>query len=391
MARRMLTNSDQRTVDDLLATGVDWTNLVTLAEEHRVTSLLCFQLINDKSGLVPKALVEAAKIRLERAREHNKEMAEELLDLLDRLSSEKIPAVPFKGPVLAQQAYGDLGLRSFVDLDFLIHASSFPKVRDILKERGHVIERSFTPAQEAAFIRYAGEDVFPHAGDRPPVEPHWEFAPGTLCVSIDYPALWSRKSETTLLGHSIPCWDTEDTVLILCIHGSKSLWIHLSWICDIAELIRRTPDFSWTTLLKRSQDQGCLRMVGIGLLLARDLLNLDIPESVIAQLQQDKAAQKLANELQQKLMSGGAKKRSIYRLSWFHFNMRERLRDRLRYVFRTITNPRVQHFRLVRLPDTLFFGYYPIKLTHDYCLLPIWKLVKRLNLVGGTLKLPDGR
>jgi hypothetical protein len=36
------------------------------------------------------------------------------------------------------------------------------------------------------------------------------------------------------------------------------------------------------------------------------------------------------------------------------------------------------HYAIVKLPDVLFFLYTPIKLVHDYLLLPFWASGKRL-------------
>jgi hypothetical protein len=59
--------------------------------------------------------------------------------------------------------------------------------------------------------------------------------------------------------------------------------------------------------------------------------------------------------------------------------MRERARDRIRYVLRTLATPRDMHYAIVKLPDGLFFLYTPIKLVHDYLLLPFWTSGKRLT------------
>ena len=51
----------------------------------------------------------------------------------------------------------------------------------------------------------------------------------------------------------------------------------------------------------------------------------------------------------------------------------------MRYLFRTVTTPREKHFLLMKLPDNLFFGYYPVKIVHDYVLLPVHKALKTLR------------
>ena len=70
---------------------------------------------------------------------------------------------------------------------------------------------------------------------------------------------------------------------------------------------------------------------------------------------------------------------SIYTLTAFRLRMRERTADRVRYVARTLATPRDIHFSLLRLPDALFFLYTPLKLVHDYVLLPVWMLGKRVG------------
>ena len=381
LARSHLTDTERSRMGTLFDAGVDWTQLVTLAEQHAVTPLVCHRLVQDRFDAVPKALIEAARSRLGRTRELNKTKAGELIDLIDDLAGENIQAVPYKGPVLAVQAYGDLGLRSFQDLDFLVRTTDVPKVRDILGARGYEAGHQLSPAREAVFVRYAGEDIFFHAGGKSPVEPHWEFAPGTLSIRLDYPSLLARLTEVDLLDKRLPCWSGEDTALILCIHGSKSLWARLSMVCDLAELIRGTPAFDWETLLTRAEAQGCLRIVRVALLLAHNLVDLPVPDPVKKQLLADRHAVDLATQMQNRLWKPASEETSIYHLHLFHFKVREKVSDQLRYVFRTITTPRVQHFALADLPDSVFFLYYPVKLVHDYVLLPLWLIAKRFGLV----------
>jgi hypothetical protein len=63
-------------------------------------------------------------------------------------------------------------------------------------------------------------------------------------------------------------------------------------------------------------------------------------------------------------------------VSRYYWEMRERPGDRVRCVWRTLTTPRFQHYRMIRLPDALFPGYVVVKVVHDYVLLPLWWLGK---------------
>jgi hypothetical protein len=51
--------------------------------------------------------------------------------------------------------------------------------------------------------------------------------------------------------------------------------------------------------------------------------------------------------------------------------MRERRRDRIAYVLRTVFTPTIEHVTLLPLPRSLRFLYYPLKLALDYVVLPL--------------------
>ena len=67
----------------------------------------------------------------------NSALFEELARLVDALAKHGIDAIPFKGPLLAIQAFGDLGLREFRDLDFLVRDEDLAKTIATLHSLGY--------------------------------------------------------------------------------------------------------------------------------------------------------------------------------------------------------------------------------------------------------------
>ena len=59
-------------------------------------------------------------------------MTVELNKILKLLKANNIDTIPYKGPVLASLAYGDIALRQFQDLDISINQSDIFKTKDIL-------------------------------------------------------------------------------------------------------------------------------------------------------------------------------------------------------------------------------------------------------------------
>ena len=77
----------------------------------------------------------------------------ELMRVLRLFAEHRVLALPFKGPTLAQFAYGDVALREFGDLDLLLQESDFPRARSLLVDQGYRPHYALTPPQEAAYMR----------------------------------------------------------------------------------------------------------------------------------------------------------------------------------------------------------------------------------------------
>src|SRR5262249_41780528 len=71
------------------------------------------------------------------------------------------------------------------------------------------------------------------------------------------------------------------------------------------------------------------------------------------------------------------------RISLLLIRIRERRRDQVRYVARTLLTPRVEHMRLLPLPGPLRSLYVPVKLVCDILLAPLWRVSKRVRSVAG--------
>ena len=102
--------------------NVDWMALVRLAMRHDVMPLLYRNLQHVCPGSVPENIHGpiGARYQEQAAQVRGPAPCEELVRLLSLLEEQGIPAVPYKGPTLAQRLYGDLALREFGDLDIMI-------------------------------------------------------------------------------------------------------------------------------------------------------------------------------------------------------------------------------------------------------------------------------
>ena len=367
-------DADPARIDRLLAGPVDWTRLVEISLDHGVTALLFRTLLDRHAASVPDEIRAAAlHFRAESGAQARRGI-QDLAILLDRLAAAGVAAVPLKGPVLGLLLYGDLSLRPFRDIDFLIRESDIMPALAVVTALGYrPRETNLRPIEAAAQRRYAGEVILFRGPADLPIEPHWAFAPRTMAVPIDYQALWRRIRPLPLDNREVLALESEDLLLSLAVHGAKEHWARLKWLCDLAELLRQRPNLDWVQLLDRARRQGCLRMLLLGLDLAASVLGARLPPD----LPSDSVSAGLATDLRARLFEPGFEPPSIFLLCRFGWRLRERTRDRMRYALRTAATPRVQHFSIIRLPAWLFFAYVPIKLAHDYLLLPLWLQLKR--------------
>src|SRR5512135_724826 len=100
-------------VQTALAGRVDWSRLSALADHHCVLPLLYKCLAEVAPGKVPEPVLAQFAMELRRNTARNLYLARVLVRLLHAFADAGIPVLPFKGPILAQQAYGNPALRVF--------------------------------------------------------------------------------------------------------------------------------------------------------------------------------------------------------------------------------------------------------------------------------------
>jgi len=335
------TRMDQEKIDrghTLLRKGIDWTLLERMARLHGLMPLLCKNIDAHFSEDVPPAILSQLQQCYVASARRNLLLVGQLLMLLRLFKDNDIPVIPYKGPVLAASVYGDVTLREFSDLDFLVQQSHFLRARDLLLSRGYQL-----------VFKWDGGDVvrqnsqyevlltLAHAGIH--VELKWNLINRYFALPMDTGTLWTRLKPVFIDGREIYTFSPEDTLLILCIHGTKHLWASLMWVTDVSELILANPGLNWQWLLDLSNTLGSRRMLSLGLFLARGLLGTSLPEKVEQQVEADSSVKRLAEEVSRRLFDRSDQSSSVWESVTFHCRARERLTDRAKYGYRLLLTP----------------------------------------------------
>ena len=256
-------------------------------------------------------------------------LTRELLAVLAALRAREIPALPYKGPALAAMAYGSVAARQFVDLDILVPRERIADARAALLARGYRDALAGMDSRIPITERSHYQHTMVRDTDRVCVELHWAFAPPYFRFRLGPDDLTVEPSP---LGRAtIPAIAPPDLLLLLCIHGGRHLWTRLGWICDLAELLRARADAPWHVALDRATELGTRRMLLVGLALARDLLDIDLPEVFAAALPGDPRAVQLAEVFATRLFLQDGRAPALLGAARLHVAMRERWADRAAY------------------------------------------------------------
>ena len=256
------------------------------------------------------------------------------------LEERSVVAVPYKGPAVVRQTYGDPSVRSFADIDFLVPKSQLQIARKVIESLGYeLLLPRMNPKQYRKFLKNDSEMNYRHSELGIGIEVHWCVLPRRHRVRMDLDSLIRPLRRLTVLGCVMYALSYEDQFFVFCIHaGAKEGWGKLKWITDVAAHVGLHGDeMAWEKILQKAIHLGVVRMILVSLILAERLCELSIPASVRILMRQDRSAQRLAEDAWERLYIG----RDVTRLEKFlcHIRSRERFVDRLACCLSTAIGP----------------------------------------------------
>ena len=358
------TRPDPRRIERI--SSLDWSEFLRLAEHHGVLPLVAHNLTAHARDLPPRIQRALQSACAENLRS-SLWFAAELSRIMQHFEQNRVRALPYKGPVLAQTAYGDVALRSFSDLDLLISPADFERARQALAEIGYRPSSKIPPAVERLWLRTGYERSFDGAAGKNLVELQWNLLPYFYAVdwqagNFQFDDLWARAGRTALglaQGASgVPCLSPEDGLLVLCLHAAKHLWTRLIWVADIAESLR-VPGIDLAVVMTRARALGVRRILAVSLWLAENLLGASTPSPHDLY---DQEVRLLGEECAVRMR--GSVGYDFDSTAYFRqiFKLRERSGDRWRYLWRLALTPGPGDIAVVALPEALFPLYRAVRL-----------------------------
>jgi hypothetical protein len=302
--------------------SIDWPVLIEVAREYRLEMLLYRAVTSHLTGFVSPAAIAVLHSRYADNQARSLKMTTELRHILDRLASEQIPAIAFKGPVFGAQLYGDVALRIYKDLDVLVRQDDVARVTRMMLDEGY--RAGMDLSWEISFEREPGSSV----------DLHWSIAETMHQFPLTADELWARRSTVVLGGAAVPALCAEDTLLTICFNGLTEDWQRFDRIADVAEFMRASAAVDWPKFLDMCRRHGCELLVLLGLHLAKELFLVKFPQPVEVRLRSHrKAIARAGYEIDDFMIFAitSTDRRRGFDSLRFLFRMRERQRERFPY------------------------------------------------------------
>jgi Uncharacterised nucleotidyltransferase len=353
-------------IEELCKMQINWMLVQDLSSRNGVDGLLWESLQNVDSALIPISVLNQLQQNYQAYILKGMICSRELIRLLQDFETHQIPVLPYKGPTLAIALYGSYALRYFSDLDILIHPDYLVAAKALLIKHDYET-LSVDDTQEQMNAWSDSERDFLRLNNDVAVDLHWRLTPRFFALEMPFDLLWLRRESVTLLNSPVATLSSEDLLLVLCVHGSKECWSQLKWICDIAELLRTYPHLDWQEIEERSQMLHCRRMLLLGLKLAQELLQAQIPQSLQIAIVQDHRLPSLSQQVIYRLFPTDSSLPHSLTLpascqtTLFRLSVRDRPRDWVQYFVWRLLIPNVRDRRFFKLPRSLSFLYYLIR------------------------------
>ncbi len=368
-ARTQLPPAFVEEIRKLASLPLDWDFLFDEATRNSLRPFVARHLSACAAEIVPpqqlKRLSDAVRANTARCLI----LTAELIQVMDHFRDAGISAAPYKGPVAAVQAHEDITLREFEDLDIIVRQQDMPRVNEVATGLGYRPRFPWILSPNAGSALVPGEYRYLDHSRRMVVEVHTERTLRHFPIPPDLDDLFRQLVPVFLCGHEIRTFAPEDALVLLCVHGSKDFWERISWIADIAELIRACPKLDWNAVSHRADSWKARRILHLGLALASEMLDARLPDEIGARVKQDRAAGVLASEVAQRLLR---RDQSAFGAAG-RFSFRRRMVDGAisgwRYSIRLAVAPAEEDWQMVRLPRLLaplYVALRPLRLLRKY-------------------------
>jgi hypothetical protein len=353
----------EEAIREAIRAGLDWMEYLRLVDRHR-TPALSWAALRRVPGLeIPEPAERELQKRSDACRMQAVQLSMMLAGVLKAFNRAGIPVMTFKGPILSFELYGDVGLRQSHDLDLEVRLGDVPRAQACLEKTGWRLNSgyvSLSPRQWESLLRHEHDIGFVHPQGGWVLELHWRSHWETPGQSA---AKWARNVPSAWQGCSYQAMNSIDLVLYLCSHGGTHAWCRAKWLGDMAR-IHAEGRVDWQAAFDRARSAGQERPLLACLRLLKDVYRLAVPQ-LPGDPWKNLPPFLVRSPLHALKVPEDPAARGV--LAMFRDGLRLNRYDRLVRPQRTWRDSlgdlayRREDFRVLRLPDSLFWAYAPLR------------------------------
>jgi hypothetical protein len=344
-------------VADLVAQVGDWAMVLEAAASQGVAPLLAREALQAAGGALAadaRALLTSAS---RRATVAALDASRELAAVVGVLESAGVAALPYKGPALALDAYGDVAAREVADLDFVVAPDDADAAAAALSHAGYAPAGGVPWAAARYANAWQAQVRFVGAGSRLPVELHWRFCDRKLPWNPDVRAVLARAATRVVAGARVAIPAAEDQLILVLLHAARHGWDRLDAFACAGAILDRGVDGA--EVLARAGAVGGRRAVLVGLDVTSRLLAIALPASLAEACGADANVARLSARALARVRRGSGDARRDARL---HLALLDTTWARVRYAALAALLPTDADVASVELPAGLRFLYPLVRL-----------------------------
>jgi hypothetical protein len=226
--------------------------------------------------------------------------------ILHALRERGLEVIVLKGLYLAEAVYKGIGLRTFDDIDLLLHRSDLPAALEVMRGMGYELSTWYDPGDPNRDIKHVPPLMKKGA---PIVELHWTILEEDEPFAIGVEGMWARSVPAEIAGASVRGLSVEDLLLHLSLHLTYQhrLAIGVRNLYDIDAVIRRG-GVDWTRLVTTAREWGAERVMWLTLRLLEDIVGTPLPQDLLGDMLPEQPDPDIVEEARRQLLarrSGG--------------------------------------------------------------------------------------
>lgn len=260
-------------------------------------------------------------------------------------------------------------MRSFSDLDLLVHPQDLLRTKAILERNEYSLFSTLHWPCDSAVLRAPGGQVSFKSSLGIFLDLHWRLLPDFWPLAFESDEIWPRRVAGLVAGRTAWTLSREHTLLFLCIHGAQHSWTRLGWICDVARLLQIDADLDWDYVFAWADQTRTSKMLALGLALAVDLVGAEAPLPAKERIALCPESKELAEKVWNRYLRCAPIAIPPLEAVQFSSRMYDRTGERLRQLFEILIRPSEAEYRVLQLPPALFglyYGFRPLRLFLKY-------------------------